>query len=166
MIKADDCFSHTRWPFPVFHVMRRNDVTIQHTKAVNPNKVTGIWTSFVWRDTSFVDKMKALVNYAGALELEYDTKFVHSELKDIVDDTKCPIIFLLPAQGRIADTCALPSWESKITRFSTFSKPPTVSVPVKGRWPSRMSKIRFGKCQSKKTRFFGRSAQFLRHQHD
>lgn len=43
-------------------------VSIQHAVIVTLSKVANTSTDILWKDTSFVDSVKALVNYAGAFE--------------------------------------------------------------------------------------------------
>lgn len=48
------------------------------------------WQHFLWssaRDAMFVDTLESLVNYAGALYLEYDVKLVEESIKHLFDST-------------------------------------------------------------------------------
>lgn len=58
------------------HVMSCDGLSIQRAEAINLRKLANTSTAIVRGDGSFVDRMKALVNYAGVFELEYGVMFV------------------------------------------------------------------------------------------
>lgn len=68
--------------------MRCDGVCIKHAEAMTLRKVASTAAAIVRRDTSFLDRMKALENYAVPFDLEYHVMFVDARTQDIVDDTQ------------------------------------------------------------------------------
>lgn len=70
MLKEEGGLLWTDERFHVRHVMGCNSLCIQPVEAINLGKMANTSIAIARRDTSFVDTMNALVNYAAAFELE------------------------------------------------------------------------------------------------
>lgn len=87
MLKEQIGFSWTNTRLQVHNIMRRDNVSIQHSEAMQLSKALNASTANFWREMLFLDEMKALVEYAGTFEIDYSVKFVDSMSKDIFDYT-------------------------------------------------------------------------------
>lgn len=86
MLKEESDFLSTRDQFHVRHVMRRDGVSIQHAEAIKLTRLVNTSTALFGRDTSFVEMVKELVDYAGTFELEYGVNVVDASMSDVVED--------------------------------------------------------------------------------
>lgn len=75
MLKEKGGVSWTGERFLVSQGMYRVAVLIGNAEVIKLSKVSNTSTSLVRRDTSFVDMMKGLVNYAFVFDLEHGIKF-------------------------------------------------------------------------------------------
>lgn len=60
---------------------------VLQAEAIKPIKVASTKTAIVWKGTTSVDVMKALVDYAAELFLQYKVSFLDTWMKNIIEET-------------------------------------------------------------------------------
>lgn len=68
-------------------IMRQDGSHPNQAQVINLSKICNTSPALVRRDSTFVETMKALINYARASDLEYSVSLVDARIKHIVHDT-------------------------------------------------------------------------------
>lgn len=67
-------------------VTRHEGHPIAHTEAIKLNNVSNKLTGLIWRDSSFVEVMKFVLNFIVAFQRGHGVSFIAVRMVDIVDD--------------------------------------------------------------------------------
>lgn len=70
----------------VTQVLRRDGHSAEQFEAVNLSQITSTSMANVSMERSFLNLMKAVLNYAGAFQVGYCVSFAQYPIKDIADD--------------------------------------------------------------------------------
>lgn len=103
LLREERRFSWTNSPLIMLHIVRQDRESMKQAWAIKLRRTSNSTTAIVRMDTSLAETMKAIMNYAVAMELQNVIKILFPSIKDIVDETHPSYYLLTRARSTYVD---------------------------------------------------------------